>query len=420
MNALSILAIVAALIIIVAMFWASFRRWLGRQFQLLGILIAHYFPQVTVWVGEVLEVIAGYIGTYSIILLITTAASVILMSVAILVGSPLLTGMLFVVCLGLIVLAWLPAGLIMRLFRVTTGIVPCWLKTIIATAAFIGFMGIVFPEVITFMTLIGLALIGFIFAAGTRRTNMVDKLIIPLTIVMIAVVSWKYVAPDGFRSTTRYVASWSKVFNATKDRGSINNETEAATTYAIALKDISVLYTISEKKGVSFVDSLVAKRIAKGDTLRLWSHKNEVLIVDGQGLLQIQLRNNKGTFINGDKFWVEAEFVQTVSPREIMANARAKAKAKNLSPRSEEVKVIKPDYFMLEGREIFPLKAGEETPWFGCLGQLKIFSPTFDYVIKVSDGTEYAGGKDTAIPDKEGCYFKVVAKSDQVVTAVKV
>ena len=414
MNVFVIFSIVAAIILILAMFWTAFRKWLGRQFNSLKKLIAFVFPKAVEWFDKALRVLAKYIGIYSFILLVTVIAAIILMGIAILIGAPWLTGSIFVISLGLIILAWLPAGLIMRLFRVTDGVVPSWLKNIIALAAFVGFVGVAFPELLTFMTLIGLTLIGLIFTAGTRKWNFIDKIIIPLTILMVAVIVWKYAAPDGFRSSTRYIASWSKVLNTVKDRGSINNETEAATTYAIALKDISVVYEISEDGTVDFID----KKIAKGDRLRIWSHEQEVQIIEGQGLIQIQLRNDKGTFLGGPKYWVEAEFVQVVSSRKVVT--QEKAKAKNNVLRSEEVKVIKPDYFMLEGREIFPLKAGEETPWFGCLGQFKIFSPTFDYVVKVSDGTEYPGGKDVIVPNKEGCYFKAVANSDQVITVVKI
>jgi len=414
MSAFLIIAIMAAIVIILAMVWTSFRRWLGRQFALIGALIGRFFPVITAWVGNALRVIAKYIGIYAFILLIIVIASIILMGIAILIGYPGLTGFIFVLCLGLILLAWLPAGLIMRLFRVTDGVVPTWLKTIIGVTAFIGFVGLVFPEILTFSVLTGLTLIGFIFAAGTRKTNIIDKIIIPVTILMIAVVAWKYIAPEGFRSSTRYVASWSKVFNTTKDRGSINNETEAATTYAIALKDINVLYEISEKGDVTMVE----EEISKGDTIRLLSHREEVIIIDGQGLLKIQLRNSKGTFLSGPKYWVEAEFVQIASPREIVSKRSSKKDEPTVA--TPVVSTVFPNYTTLEkGTVVFELKAGEETPWFTTVpGGWNISSPGHNYIVRVSDGTEYQGEANVPIPAKTNCYYKLVAKSDQLITFI--
>lgn len=405
-------AIMAAIVIIVALVWTSFRRWLGRQFRLIVALIGHFFPAAITWATRVLGVVARYVGIYSFILSITVVVALVLMGIAILIGIPWLTGLIFAFCLGLIILAWLPAGLIMKLFRVANGVVPNWLKTIIGVAAFIGFVGVSFPEVMTFVTLVSLILIGFIFAAGTRKTNIIDRIIIPITILMIAVVTWKYVSPEGFRSSIRYISSLSKVFSTVKDRGSIINETEAATTYAIALKDISVLYNLDAVDDIKFIE----EKISKGDTLRLVSHIDEVIIIDGQGLLRVQLRNKKGTFLNGPIYWVEAEFVQITSPRKLMS-------VKEDNSGSSENKALFSDYASLEeGVSVFPLEPGEETPWFGfkqgLIAKYFISSPNFDYKILVSDGSQYEGKEKSDIGVKKNCYYKIKANSRQVVTVM--
>lgn len=75
---------------------------------------------------------------------------------------------------------------------------------------------------------------------------------------------------------------------------------------------------------------------------------------------------------------------------------------------------------LITGQQVFELKANEETPWFGFEeGQIvdySISSPTYDYDIIISDGTRYAGGPNVVIPEKKHCYFKVIAKSKQLVT----
>lgn len=57
---------------------------------------------------------------------------------------------------------------------------------------------------------------------------------------------------------------------------------------------------------------------------------------------------------------------------------------------------------LITDQNVFDLKAGEETSWFGfeegVITNFFISSPTYDYDIIVSDGTRYKGGGDVVIP----------------------
>jgi len=343
------------------------------------------------------------------------------MTTAVLIGSPGLTLTAFVFSLSIIVLAWLPTGLVVKLFKLRRRgekVVPIWLKNWIASLAFIGFVAAIFPEVITFKVLMGAFLVGFIFAAGTSKINVVDKIIIPLTTLMIAILIWNDVNHEGFRSSVRYVSSWTKVFNTTKDRGSLKNESEAATTYAITVKEIGVLYDINEETTEMELVDIV---LEKGAVTRLVSHKNEVVIMDGQGFVQIQLRNEKGTFVQGKKFWIEAEFVEVCSPKIALTNDTALKVTKNLASEKGSIRNLLQefkDYDTLEeGKTVFFLDDDRETPWFAfkkdSFFNFRINSPDNDYVLKISDGREYKSKSNAAIDLKDDCFYKVKVNSAQ-------
>lgn len=401
MLTISIFIVTIALLIVVYVFRVNLPAWL----TVLPLRLFNYLK--------------GKLGTINAWLVIILATMIIMMVDSILTGWVWLVGVVFILGLTLTWVTWLRLkGMMRTLLGVSQAAAFNTLRTIIAIMAFVGFIGVIFPGFIGWGLLAGGILVAFIFSVSKRKGNPVDKLIIPVTIFIIAVLAWQLAFPEGFRSSTRYIASWSKVFNTTKDRGSINNETEAATTYAIALKDISVLYEIDEKGVVTLVDGA----ISKGDTLRLASHREEVIIVEGQGLLKIQLRNEKGTFLNGPRYWVEAEFVQIASPREIVKrDSSKKSEPSDITPQpTPTVSQTFPDYSILnEGRMVFNLKAGEETPWFGFkAGRIEygIQSTNFDYTVKVSDGSSCKGEAGGSIPIKHNCYYKIVANSDQIIS----
>lgn len=422
MNLISIIFLIMVIIVLLlTIFSASFRDRMDRQLRAIGALLRHFFPIVFNGIASFLGFVIRMVGIYITIIFITVFIAIALMTTAVLIGSPGLTLTAFVFSLSIIVLAWLPTGLVVKLFKLRRRgekVVPIWLKNWIASLAFIGFVAAIFPEVITFKVLMGAFLVGFIFAAGTSKINVVDKIIIPLTTLMIAILIWNDVNHEGFRSSVRYVSSWTKVFNTTKDRGSLKNESEAATTYAITVKDVAVLYDINEETTEM---ELVDIALEKGSVTRLVSHKDEVVIMDGQGFVQIQLRNEKGTFVQGKKFWIEAEFVEVCSPKIALTNDTALKVPKNLASEKGSIRNLLQefkDYDTLEeGKTVFFLDDDGETPWFAfkkdSFFNFRINSPDNDYVLKISDGREYKSKSNAAIDLKDGCFYKVKVNSAQ-------
>jgi len=422
MNFFSIaFVIVVIIVLLLTIFSASFRDRMDRQLRAIGALLRHFLPIVFNGIASFFGFVIRVVGIYIAIIFITVFIAIALMTTAVLIGSPGLTLTAFVFSLSIIVLAWLPTGLVVKLFKLRRRgekVVPIWLKNWIASLAFIGFVAAIFPEVITFKVLMGAFLVGFIFAAGTSKINVVDKIIIPLTTLMIAILIWNDVNHEGFRSSVRYVSSWTKVFNTTKDRGSLKNESEAATTYAITVKDVAVLYDINEETTEM---ELVDIALEKGAVTRLVSHKDEVVIIDGQGFVQIQLRNEKGTFVKGKKFWIEAEFVEVCSPKIALTNDTALKVPKNLASEKGSIRNLLQefkDYDTLEeGKTAFFLDDDGETPWFAfkkdSFFNFRINSPDNDYVLKISDGREYKSKSNVAIDLKDGCFYKVKVNSAQ-------
>lgn len=314
-TSIALLALSAALVLS-----RNFRVWLMDSLRAIGLIIAHYFPALSLWVARVIRTIARIIGGYSLFLLIASGFSLLLIVLALIIAKPGFIAFAFVVSLSLVLLAWLPAGLILKLFRVTSAVVPKAIKTFVAWVAFVGFLGLVMPEftdvnVVSFRVFLGAALVAFIMLGVTAKINLLDKVIAPLVVVMCLALAWQNFFPEDFRSTTRYAKSWSKRVNTAKDRGSINNETDAATTYGITLKDVQVLYQFSADNGLEEI----AYPLAGGTIVKISNHKSEVMELDGQGFVKILLAKENGSFVGGKKYWIEAEFVQIASPREIVS-----------------------------------------------------------------------------------------------------
>jgi hypothetical protein len=303
---LIVLLVTFVVLSILLIFWGNFRRWLGQNLSALWALAVHYVPMF-------FKAAFKIVGIYSRIVAWVALGALVLIVAAPLLKAPALTAIAFILALTAILLAWMPLGIILRVFRVNRLVIPGELRMFVAWVAFLGFVGLIFPDVLTFKAMLGVALIGFISLAVIKKINAIDKIIWPLVIVMCLTIGWKHFFPEGFRSTTRYTASWYKKINTTKDRGSINNETDAATTYGVILKDVNTLYYFTgENLGEESCN------LERGTIVRIANHKQEVKVVDGQGFVCIQLKKTNGSFVNGRKLWIEAEYVQLATPRDLV------------------------------------------------------------------------------------------------------
>lgn len=338
---LLIVALLAALVIS-----SGFRNWLWRQLVAIWTLIQIYFP-----------VVSRIIRIYYMIILGIAAFALLLMLIALPFQLSGLTAFAFVLAISAVLLAWLPIGIVLRTLKATSSVIPKAMKTFVAYVAFVGFVGLMYPDAISFKAMLGAALVGFICLGVTAKINLLDKIIFPLVIFMCVVAVWKYVSPDGFRSTVRYASSWSKQMNTHKDRGSIRHETDAATTYGIILKDVNILYTLSDA-GLSDVQT----NLAKGTIVKLADHKEEVKIIDGQGFVQIQLAKANKSFVHGKKYWIEAEFVQLASPRDLTPELTLE-EDNSMNRKANNSQLTSDLYYKAAGTYPLNVQKGEATGW---------------------------------------------------------
>lgn len=423
---LIILAIVGVAFFGLLIFSRDFRNWLGDTLTAIGLLILDAIPAIATWLREALRIIGRIIGIYSMVLAGVTVFALILIIIALLINSPGFTAFAFVLAISLFLLSWLPAGIVMKVFRVTKAVVPQQLRFIIAWVAFIGFLGMVHPDALTWKSLMGFALFGFIWMATSAKFNAIDRLIFPLVIIMCLAAGWEHFFPESYRSTTRYAISWSKSINASKDRGSINNETNAATTYGVILRDVNTLYELKNlKNGVSDLTE-ISRNLSRGTIVKFVSHKQEVKEIDGQGFVQIQLAKANGSFVKGEKRWIEAEFVQIATPREVTPKddslLSANKQAANSSIQApDQTSMVKDSIFT---RGVYTINVKGQTPFnivvvssqgVDC-HRYSLQSPTWNYQILIPGMNPIQAGPTAALPYLQHPVFKLASQSGDTVT----
>jgi hypothetical protein len=418
---LMIILIAVAIFLAMFIFWTGFRNWVGRQLNAIWTLIVAFAPAVAVWLLDALRAIARIVGIYSMILGGVSLFALILIIIALLINAPGFTAFAFVLAISLFLLSWLPAGIVMKVFRVTNAVVPQQLRFIIAWVAFIGFLGMVHPDALTWKSLLGFALFGFIWMATSSKFNAINRLIFPLVIIMCLAAGWEHFFPESYRSTTRYAMSWSKRVNTMKDRGSINNETDAATTYGVMLRDINNLYDM--KNNVLYDKPM---HFSRGTIVKFTSHKQEVTEIDGQGFVEITLAKANGSFVNGSKYWIEAEYVQIATPREITPKDNsllpsAKNQSKTPQPPSSGQTSMTGDSIFTKG--VYDINVDGKTPFVirvaasrtGCEKySMRVKQPRDGngYDVLYADGTppvHDAPGISTAFPNKQVPRFQLAA-----------
>jgi len=333
------------------------------------------------------------------------------MLLALIIGNAMFIGITFFLSIILILLAWLPTGIILRVFRVTQTIVPKALKVLVAWIAFVGFLGFIYPEIFSFRAFLGAALVMFIMMGVTAKVNLLDKIIAPLVLIMVLTIGWKHFFPESFRSTVRYAQSVGKRVSTLKDRGSINNETDAATTYAVLLKDVKVLYL---QNGTDFDE--VNREVSRGTIVRLVSHKNEIIVFDGQGLVEIQMAKESGSYLGGKKYFVEAEYVQIAGPRDIVPKDDSLLPGKKQQEAPAPTTTYPRDSIFTKG--IYYIDVKGVTPYNiiiypsrdGC-ARYSISSDTYNHQILYSDGEKVQSGPNVIVRHRQVPTFRLISET---------
>lgn len=400
-----IILLVILLFIGLLIFSADVRHWISEQLQAIWALLVYYAPIV----GHFLRVV---MTAYSVAILIAAILIFILMALALLVGSPILTGVctILAICLGLLV--WLPAGIIARIFRLSSDVIPVSIKRLVSYTAFFSFLAFTHPEIMSLKFLLGLALVGFIAWGLRSKFDLLAKVCWPITLLIIGVIGYQYFFPENFRATTRHFGSIGTVANAWQDRRSIKNDTWAATTYG-RIKDEApvVYYAFFKADTIAGLQEAPNNQLKKGTIVKLVSRKDDVENFDGAGFIQIQLAKSNGSFVGGKKVWIEADRLDDIGTKEQVAGEDEEDSNQN---NLADVQILEP------GTYTYDVKAGQTIGWFAFPDcgryNYKISSPRYDYAINFSDGTSYPGGRNTWIPEKEHPTLKIRSNSGEFIT----
>lgn len=406
-----IIALVVIAFLVAVLFSADFRQYLSEQLAGIWALLATYAPIVGRFLRRTITI-------YGLFVLLSAVLIFVLTGLSLWIGSPIFTGICFLFSIILMIIAWLPAGVILRLFRVNSAVLPPTIRSLVAYTAFIGFIGLVFPEVFSLKVILGIALVGFISIGLSSKFQFLDKVAWPAVMIVCAVVIWNMASPNTYRSATRY---WSSLLNrsaASGDRSSIRNNTVAGVTYGRIKANSDVAYFASLQEDTIASLSEVSVNLKKDSIVKIVNHKKEVMNYDGECFVEIQLRNSHGRFVGGKKVWIEADRVQILTCNDVLPeNGERGQEAEQSASGPQPLKTV----VLNPGSYPYPLKAGEETGWLrlpeGGKYNLSIASPRYEYDIYFyGENVSYPGGENTTLPEREHPVFKVLSRTGECVT----
>ncbi len=369
--------------------------------------IAHAATNIVVIVFGVTRAYAKYVA-------IMLAVMLVFMAWALVLGNPILSGIAFLLSIILFFIAWLPLGAVLKLFNVNNQIVPPAVRSFFAWLAFVGFMAMMTPEVFTLKTTLIASLVAVFLSALTSKFNFLEKIIMPLVLIMCFVGAWKVIAPDSFRATERHRRAIGDVFTTANDRSAFRKETSAASTFAKMLMSTPVVYqaAINQDGGIQQLKE-VPISLAKGSIVLILNHKADVQIYHGQSFAYVMLPDAQGKYVNGDCYWVESNLLEIGPLSELLPKEEPEVSA---TPNNSVVTLV-------FGTQNFVLNnIGDETPWLQFPDCTKfgyqISSADYGYTLTFKgDNTPYPGSPTLVIPHKEHPVFKVRAtKPNQIVT----
>ncbi len=304
------LVIVLVGLAIALIFSQNFRTWLMAQMNALVILLP-------AWARIVWENTVRVLGWYSLITLILIIAIAILTLLGTIINVPWITAFCFILAIGLFFLVWIIPGISLRILGVNTQVFPNTIRVAVSWLAFLGFLGMLYPDALSFRFLLGLALLGFFSFGLASKTNVLDKVVYPLVVIMISIAVWKYAAPNSYRAITRNAHAHSDKLYTEADRNSITTEANARATYGHLLKDVSLAYkvTLDDDEIATISDTNVD--LKKDSIFLIVNHQKENYAFEGQSFLEIKLPNSNGSYVTGKKIWIDADLIEIGSRGEI-------------------------------------------------------------------------------------------------------
>ena len=283
------------ILIIFALFIMS--QWVRNAFTIAGLALERYvrsFLQIAIYV-------------FSAILLIILLGLIF--------KSPALLGIGFALAILAVLAVWLPIGIVGKVFIKGAETFPGSVRAIAGWLAFMGFVGILYPNLLANIYLIlGLFFLGVIFwGLSNSKSNAMRTWALILAVIMTLVVVINYASP-GF---SRYIKSKDKQMEKFFNIKSTENEFQATETYVRANK-LAHLYnfTFNDKREVSraYVVDLV---LPKDSLALLLGLKNENVVFEEQSFIQVKLKDSKsGVYLTGAKYYVLAGDVDILVPEE--------------------------------------------------------------------------------------------------------
>ncbi|HQQ38575.1 MAG TPA: hypothetical protein PK086_03405 [bacterium] len=270
---------------------------------LIGLILSSTFRQgVANLVTDITVILFGVTRQYALIAGVTIIVIVSLLFLAIMIGSPIFSGLVFLVAIVCFFVLWLPLGVVLKIFRINNAVVATPVKAFFSWVAFVGFMAMMTPDVFTLKTTLVASLVAIFILMLTSRFN---KLVLLLVIIMCFFSAWKLIAPDSFRAVDRHRLAISSLFTTANDRAALRKEAKASSTFGRLIKDVRVVYL---RNGSQLAEIPVS--LPKGTIVLLCDQKRGASIFQGQSFVEVRLPNNYGSYVNSQCYWLESNLLE--------------------------------------------------------------------------------------------------------------
>lgn len=391
----------------------------------LAVLSGFFFfePRFRTWVRD-------QTTTYIIALATALIIATPLLLIGILVPDRTVSSLALLFVIIIFLLSWIPAGLInAALNPASNDIFPVTIRRIAGWLAFLGWLGVIHNDWLTYwFVIIGIFLF-FIFAAFRPGKNS-DGLVVTFVAIMTIWTIWVWAEPDSNRAFNRFVGSYVGLTVTGADRQSLRNEASSKATYARLLKNVKVAYeaelndedVITEMRDVSI-------SLDQDDMFLIVSQKKKAYPFDGQSFVQIKVPKSNGSFIGGYKIWIDADLVMIGSRTDIDRGlSHVSQNNRNLAPIQKQNSRTSSTSYSSDGRNMvlspgvhtFRVKAGERTPMFSFPDcgyyPYSISSPSYNYDIVYSANEKYHGDPNLSIPTKTNPSFFIVPEETEIIT----
>lgn len=292
----TVIGIIILIAILLFVFWPAFRDF------------------VTNTAADLLDIIAEFARLYSIAAVCVLGVISILVLTGFFIPSAIYKGIAFGLSALLVYAIWLPAGIILRIFRVNKDTFPQGIKALASWLCFIGFLGVLYPDTTSsFKFILIAALVAGIFSGMTMKINTLDKIVFPVVVILLIITGIKYIFPETFRSNTEWLSAIGGAENTAADRGRDRIKAYSVATYVRLKRDTKVAYVDRIGKEDELILADTAVDLKKDSLFLMVNHKDKVLEYQGQGFVKICLRKPNGSFINGKTVWIEVDLIEVGS-----------------------------------------------------------------------------------------------------------